>query len=93
VIRRWSRGEKGRSRNMSTDGRRLFSYILQIGFTGRSGVKYVYNFTGHTEEGENDEKIGCRFVSQTTSCHVGLARRFGVLCNPPQGEVNEHGHV
>lgn len=53
--------------SLTTDGMKLFSYRLQIGDTCKvTGKKIVRDYTspGNWE-----------YHSQTTSCHVGLARR------------------
>ena len=67
VIKNWVRG--GRAKNykntMRTDGKSLYSYTLEIGFTTDDDKKVVLDYTA---------KSGL-FASQTTSCHVGLARR------------------
>lgn len=61
VIIAWTKGQAAKSLNMSTDGNDLFSYRLKIG-TGGGSV--IYNHTAG----------GGSFYSQTTSCHVGLAK-------------------
>ena len=67
VIWHWMNGLPFKSLRMSTDGRDLFSYQLQIGHT----------------EWDTDEKVvrdwtagGIGFFSQTTSTHVNLSRRY-----------------
>lgn len=66
VVRSWARGDKAATANLHTDGRILWSYNLVIGETTDAGkVSYCYTSGG---------SFG--FVSQTTSKHVGLARRF-----------------
>jgi len=66
VVEHWIHGEKAisYSRTLWTDGRNLYSYRLRIGKTTINGKKIVYNYTRAGE-----------FVSQTTSRHVGLAKR------------------
>ena len=66
VIRAWLRGQRGSSHtgNLSTDGQRLFSYRLVIGDT-LAGEKIALDYTA---------SVG-QFQSQTTSQHVGLAKR------------------
>ncbi len=64
VVQQWARGIPCRAGSLSTDGRRLYSYALEIGFTGEDRRLYVRNYT-----------VSGQFISQTTSCHVGLARR------------------
>lgn len=65
VVRRWLNGEPGRSGNgnLHTDGKKLYSYKLIIGET--DGVEKIVH---HYHRGGD-----CGFISQTTSCHVGLA--------------------
>ena len=48
----------------STDGKKIYSYELQIGDTS-DGKKIVRDYTAKGSYG---------FRSQTTSCHVGLLR-------------------
>lgn len=63
VAKAWSRGKRGKSLNMRTDGQDLYSYALRIGFT-HEGLKYVILYNR-----------GGKFVSQTTSQHVSYARQ------------------
>ena len=65
VVTNWAQGIEGFTRSLRTDGRNLFSYNLRIGMTGPEGEKIVFDFTSS----------GGRFMSQTTSTHVGLARQ------------------
>ena len=65
VVNNWAQGYEGFTRSLRTDGRNLFSYNLRIGMTGPEGEKIVFDFTSG----------GGRFMSQTTSTHVGLARQ------------------
>jgi hypothetical protein len=67
VVQAWAAGKAGKAGNLSTDGVSLWSYRLQIGDTMLSGRKVVYDYTSGGSHG---------WVSQTTSCHVGLAKRF-----------------
>ena len=66
VIRAWLRGQRGSSHtaNLTTDGKRLWSYALVIGDT-LAGEKIALDYTA---------SVG-QFRSQTTSQHVGLAKR------------------
>ena len=66
VIEAWKRGQQGKSKGkqLQTDGRKLFSYSLCIGDTF-GGDKIAVNYTA---------SVG-HFASQTTSQHVGLAKR------------------
>jgi hypothetical protein len=64
VVSAFSRGQSGRAGALRTDGRCLYSYDLKIAEKTLAGV-VVADFTAG----------GGRFVSQTTSKHVGLAKR------------------
>ena len=57
-------GHEGFTRSLRTDGKNLYSYNLRIGMTGPDREKIVFDFT----------TPGGKFVSSTTSAHVGLAR-------------------
>tara|TARA_R110000824_G_scaffold205775_5_gene390678 strand:+ start:337 stop:600 length:264 start_codon:yes stop_codon:yes gene_type:complete len=61
----WSRGNIASAKNLLTDGKELFSYQKKIGFTTSKGEKVVIDFMASSDS----------FVSQTTSCHVSLAKR------------------
>tara|TARA_Y100000114_G_scaffold147387_1_gene159132 strand:- start:806 stop:1069 length:264 start_codon:yes stop_codon:yes gene_type:complete len=63
----WVEGREAVSHtgNLSTDGKAIFSYELQIGDTGENGKKIVRDYTARGSYG---------FRSQTTSCHVGMLR-------------------
>ena len=63
----WAEGRPGRSHtsNLYTDGKKIYSYELQIGDTSDDGKKIVRDYTAKGSYG---------FRSQTTSCHVGLLR-------------------
>jgi len=63
VIKAWINGRRGNAGNLSTDGSNLYSYNLLIG-TG-SGSTILNHTAG-----------GGSYYSQTTSCHVGLAKRL-----------------
>jgi len=67
VVEAWVAGKPAKAGNLRTDGVSLWSYRLQIGDTALSGRKVVYDYTAGGTHG---------FRSQTTSCHVGLAKRF-----------------
>jgi len=67
VVEAWVAGEAAKGGNLRTDGVSLWSYCLQIGDTALSGRKVVHDYTRGGAHG---------FRSQTTSCHVGLAKRF-----------------
>ena len=69
VITAWIIGTRAENHrgSLTTDGKALYSYSLQIGDTCEaSGLKILRD---HTAKGN------WRYYSQTTSCHVGLARR------------------
>ena len=63
----WARGEAAVSHtgNLYTDGKKIYSYELQIGDTAEDGKKFVRDYTAKGSYG---------FRSQTTSCHVGLLK-------------------
>ena len=65
VIAAWINGKSARSANgnLSTDGDRLKSYALTIGFTTLSRAKVAIDYTARSG----------RFYSMTTSSHVGMA--------------------
>lgn len=65
VIKSWNRGECGGRGALTTDGDRLWSYSLCIGRSDVEGNKVIFDFTSK----------GGHCVSQTTSTHVGLAKR------------------
>ena len=62
VVEEWANGRAARAANLWTDGVKLYSYNLLIG--EGSGSK-IFNHTAG----------GGSYHSQTTSCHVGLAKR------------------
>ncbi len=64
VVRAWRAGRSAASKNLSTDGKSLFSYRLEIGRTEEKGWKVVLNYRSPN------------FVSMTTSQHVSLASRY-----------------
>lgn len=67
VAQAWIDGKEAVSHtgNFSTDGKKIYSYELQIGDTSDDGKKFVRDYTAKGSYG---------FWSQTTSCHVGLLR-------------------
>jgi hypothetical protein len=65
VVRLWQVNCSGLSGTMLTTGEYLYSYGLLIGDTHK-GMKRVYDYTSK----------GGRFISNTTSHHVGIARRY-----------------
>ena len=62
VIKAWTAGRAAKAGNLSTDGSKLYSYRLVIG-DNAGGMIF-----DHTAGGGS-------YYSQTTSCHVGLAKR------------------
>lgn len=66
VASMWALNKPARSHtgNFYTDGKKIYSYELQIGDTS-DGKKIVRDYTARGSYG---------FRSQTTSCHVGLLR-------------------
>ncbi len=77
VAKLWAANEPSTSHNgnFSTDGRHLFSYNLLIGYTSASGKKVALLYNAGSDN----------YVSQTTSQHVGKARRVA------QEEYAPHG--
>ena len=68
VIDSWKSGDSAcnHSESLHTNGTNLYSYALQIGDTcSATGKKVLRDYTANSAYG---------FKSQTTSCHVGLAR-------------------
>ena len=67
VAESWALGESAKNHRGSfwTDGKKIYSYELQIGDTTKSGKKVVRDYTARGSYG---------FQSQTTSCHIGLLR-------------------
>ena len=63
----WAQGVPARNHNnsFSTDGKRIYSYDLQIGDTAEDNKKVVKDYTKNGSYG---------FRSMTTSQHVGLLR-------------------
>ena len=76
VINAWTRGESARnSKNtLWTNGSNLYSYALCIGVRGDRGATIVGDYTAG----------GGGYHSQTTSCHVGRARRIAADVQPPR---------
>ena len=73
VLASWQIGKpaKNHQGSLTTDGQRLYSYSLQIGDTcAESGQKILRDYSARGNWG---------YKSQTTSCHVGAARRFADL--------------
>ena len=76
VVENWAYGHEGFTRSLRTDGKNLFSYNLRIGITGPGREKIVFDFTAP----------GGKFVSSTTSTHVGLARPHAHADNIHRGD-------
>ena len=73
VVARWYEGDSGKNHqgSLTTDGQKLYSYSLQIGDTcAESGIKILRDYSAQGNWG---------YKSQTTSCHVGIARRSADL--------------
>lgn len=70
----WVCGKSASTRHLSTDGKNLWSYNLLIAVRDAYGMS-VYDYT----------RSGGRFISMTTSKHVGLAFRSAGKANllPP----------
>jgi hypothetical protein len=64
VVTAFALGRPARAGRLRTDGRSLWSYSTKIAERTLAGI-VVGNFTSP----------GGHFVSQTTSCHVNLAKR------------------
>ena len=67
VVECWERNESAvnHKETFHTTGKELYSYALMIGGTTDDGAKVLKEYTASGKHG---------FRSQTTSCHVGLAR-------------------
>jgi hypothetical protein len=66
VVECWVQGVEAHGGHLYTgEGRYLWSYRQKIGFTTESGQKVVIDYTAATGE----------YISQTTSCHVNLAKQ------------------
>jgi len=67
IIRAWNNNRPAGKSNkaLRTDGDRLWSYSLCIGRSDEEGNKVLFDYTSK----------GGHPVSQTTSTHVGLAKR------------------
>ena len=65
VINAWNHGQAGKAGGLKTDGNNLWSYSLCIGRSDAEGNKVLFDYTAK----------GGHSVSQTTSTHVGLAKR------------------
>jgi len=81
VISTWLGSREGKSHtgNLTTDGKRLYSYALVIGDT-LAGEKIVLDYTA---------SVG-QFHSMTTSVHVGMAKRQACSGNIMHPEAYEY---
>lgn len=66
VVLRWLNNLKWKSKNMSTDGMRLYSYKFMIGYTTSLLQKIIIDYTVK----------GGHFHSLTTSRHCNLAKQY-----------------
>jgi hypothetical protein len=73
VVAAWLQNRRAHAGNLSTDGKKLFSYALCIGDTF-VGDKIAVDYTASVGE----------FKSMTTSCHVGRAKRDADQIMHPQ---------
>lgn len=82
VISCWVNCREGKSKNLSTDGKFLYSYKLLIGFRSKDGLKLL-NYRNSN------------FISHTTSCHVGFASSIATsaeLLDPEDPSVPVFDH-
>ena len=81
VAKAWGRGHRKNARNMSTDGQKLWSYDLMIGYTTETGKKVLIDYTS----------AGGRFVSMTTSGkHISPSRVYADF-TVSADSYDEHG--
>ena len=80
VVRAWSNSStwgqdllKSHTENLTTDGKSLYSYGVLIGTTLK-GEKVALDYTAPTGN----------FLSVTTSCHVGRAKRYADITMHPK---------
>ena len=75
VVYHWLQSIPHRSatRNMWTDGDRIYSYDMEIGHTAGDGAKVALDHTA----------LGYGFVTQTTSTHTNLAGHFADRVKSP----------
>jgi len=67
VAEAWGSSNRKSASNMQTDGRKLWSYDLMIGYTTKSGKKVLIDYTSG----------GGRFISMTTSSkHISPSRIY-----------------
>ena len=82
VVKAWFMGTPMESGHLSTDGLKLHSYDLEIGFTGEDGCKYVRNYKSTADCDVFGNIVLGKFISKATSHHVGLARLYAFAVNP-----------
>ena len=81
VVRAWREGRTASNHHMKTDGEKLWSYNLVIGYTLRHHTPYSQKVAlDYTSERAGHCSA---FVSMTTSCHVGLAKRVADKVEEP----------
>jgi hypothetical protein len=66
VVVCWSSNVPAIGKNISTDGKNLYSFKLKIGYTAW-GIKFVFPYIGKDR------------ISQTTTKHICLASKYGAL--------------
>tara|TARA_R110002020_G_scaffold39950_3_gene118171 strand:+ start:2522 stop:2797 length:276 start_codon:yes stop_codon:yes gene_type:complete len=66
IILFWIEGTPAKTYAFRTDGKDLYSYETKIGVTMSNGTKVLFDYTSKTGN----------FINQTTSCHVGLAKKY-----------------
>ena len=71
VVKNWDAGIKGKAGSLSTDVNNLFSYRMLIGITTTKGNHFAPAINKILADATTK---GGKFVSVTTSRHVGLAR-------------------
>lgn len=82
VVDAWRAGHTAESGHMRTDGKRLFSYWLQIGFTTTGGTKVLIDCTAGAGRG----------YSMTTSQHVSHAWSGADLVVPGKNVCAAENH-
>ena len=82
VVRAWRAGKSAATKNLSTDGKSLFSYRLEIGRTEHQDVSQV---GGRGWKVVLDYRSPHDFISMTTSQHVALAANYAQEIKTPEG--------
>ena len=81
VASAWGSSRRQSANNMSTDGLKLWSYDLMIGYTTETGEKVLIDYTS----------AGGRFVSMTTSSkHISPSRVYADF-TVSADSYDEHG--